>query len=81
MKNPAGILAFGAHLRQLRQARRWSQRELSFAADIAELTVYRIEKGRLAPTLDVLLSLSRAFQVSVSELVNSPEMESAKSNE
>ncbi|MCC2545480.1 helix-turn-helix domain-containing protein [Hymenobacter sp. BT175] len=77
VKNPAGIQAFGDHLRRLRQARKWSQAELSLQADIAELTVYRIEKAKFAVTLDVLLSLARAFQVPLKTLVDFPEKEDA----
>lgn len=77
MKNPAGVKAFGAHLRRLRQARDWSLQELAYRADIALLTVHRVETAKFAATLDVLLSLARAFQVTLAELVNDPEMEKA----
>ena len=76
MKNPAGVKAFGAHLRRLRQERDWSLQELAYRADIALLTVHRIETAKFAATLDVLLSLARAFQVPLMDLVNCPEMES-----
>ena len=77
MKNPAGVKAFGAHLRQLRQEREWSLQELAYRADISLLTVHRTETAKFAVTLDVLLSLARAFQMPLTELVNAPEMEKA----
>ena len=77
MKNPAGVQAFGNHVRQLRQARKWSLQELAYRADIALLTVHRVETAKFAVTLDVLLSLTRAFGIPLKELVDCPEMEEA----
>jgi len=77
VKNPAGVKAFGGHLRRLRQERNWSLQELAYRADISLLTVHRTETAKFAATLDVLLSLARAFQISLMELVNAPEMEKA----
>ena len=75
MKNPAGVKAFGDHLRQLRQARNWSLQELAYRADISLLTVHRTETAKFAATLDVLLSLARAFQVPLKEMVDCPQMD------
>ena len=75
MKNPAGVKAFGEHLRRLRQARNWSLQELAYRANISLLTVHRTETAKFAATLDVLLSLARAFRVPLRELVDAPEME------
>lgn len=72
VKNPAGIKSFGAHLRQLRMDRNWSQQELADMANIAKTTVQRIEHGRLVVSLDVLISLSEALQITLPELVNFP---------
>ena len=77
MKNPAGVQAFGAHVRRLRLAREWSLQELAYRADIALLTVHRIETAKFAATIDVLLSLTRAFQMPLKELVDCAEMEQA----
>jgi transcriptional regulator with XRE-family HTH domain len=57
VKKPAHIHAFGHHLRSLRLARGWSQQALADAADVTKKTVYRIETGQTAPTLDVLVCL------------------------
>ena len=75
MKNAAGILAFGRHVRQLRETRGWSQEVLADEADIAKPTVQRIEKGQAAATLEVLLSLARALQVPFGEFMNAPGIE------
>ena len=77
MKNSAAVHAFGAHLRRLRQDRGWTLEELAYEADLALLTVHRVETAKSAATLDVLLSLARAFGVPLRQLVDSPEMEQA----
>lgn len=70
MKNPASVAAFGTHLKQLREARGWSQQALADYADVAKLTVQRIEHAKGAPTLDVLVSLARALQLPLRELLD-----------
>lgn len=60
MKNPAGIRAFGDRLRHLREERGMSQQELADYADVAKMTVYRIETAQFSATLDVLFSLTKA---------------------
>ena len=77
MKNPAGVKAFGAHLRHLREERGWSQEELADYANVAKMTVHRIETAQFSATLDVLLSLTKALKLSLHELVNCPGMEDA----
>ena len=69
MKNPAALLAFGLRLRQLLEARGISQQLLAYEADVAKLTVQRIEKGRASAGLDMLVSISQALQVPVHELL------------
>ena len=72
MKNPAGIKTFGDHLRHLREARGMSQQELADYADVAKMTVHRIETAQFSATLDVLLSLARALEMPVYELLRVP---------
>jgi len=69
MKKPASIQAFGQHLRQLREARGWSQQALADAADITKKTIYRMETAQTAPTLDVLVCLAEGLEISLAELV------------
>lgn len=70
MKNPIGIKAFGVHLRQLREAKDLSQQELADRADVAKITVQRIENAKYTVTLDVLISLAGALDISLSDLLN-----------
>lgn len=61
VKNPAGIKVFGVHLRHLREERGMSQQKLADYADVAKMTVHRIETAQFSATLDVLISLARAL--------------------
>ena len=73
MKNLTSVEAFGVHLRKLREARGWSQQALADYADVAKLTIQRIEHAKGAPTLDVLVSLARALQLPLRELMDFTE--------
>jgi transcriptional regulator with XRE-family HTH domain len=70
VKNEVVLLAFGQHLRQLREARGWSQQALADVADVSKPTIYRIETARYSVTLDVLVSLAQALEISLAELVS-----------
>ncbi|WP_196954467.1 helix-turn-helix domain-containing protein [Hymenobacter guriensis] len=75
VKHPVVRLAFGAHLRTLREARGWSQQELADRADISKPTVYRIETARFSATLDVLAALAQAMDIQLRDLVDFPSRE------
>jgi len=70
VKNEVVLQAFGQHLRQLREARGWSQQVLADEADVSKPTVYRIETARYSVTLDVLVSLAQALDIPLTELVS-----------
>ena len=72
MKNPSGIKAFGVQLRRLRESKDLSQQELADRADVAKITVQRIENAKYTVTLDVLISLSEALEVSLIQLLDFP---------
>lgn len=69
VKNPAAIVAIGLRVRQLREERGMSQQLLAYEADIAKLTVQRIEQGRASAGLDMLVSIAQALRVPLHELV------------
>lgn len=69
MKNPASIKAFGVHVRRLREERKLSQQEVADLADLARKTIVRIENGD-STTFDVMVSLARALEIPLTELVN-----------
>ena len=69
MKNPSKVKAFGMHLRRLREAEGLSQQNLADAADLAKITIQRIENAKYSATIDVLVSIAGALKISLSELV------------
>ncbi|MBX0291010.1 helix-turn-helix domain-containing protein [Hymenobacter sp. HSC-4F20] len=72
MKNPAGLKAFSERLRFLRKERGYSQQKLADIANVEQSTIKRIELVQLAPTLDLLITLSRALNLEVRDLVDDP---------
>ena len=70
MKNPNGVKAFGTQLRRLREAQKMSQQELADLADVAKITIQRIENGKFSVTVDVLISLARALNMPLHELTD-----------
>ena len=72
VKNPAGMKAFSERLRLLRKQHGFSQQKLADIANVEQSTIKRIELTQLAPTLDLLISLSRALAIEVRDLVDDP---------
>jgi transcriptional regulator with XRE-family HTH domain len=60
-----------ARLRSLRQARGWSLEVLSGRSNLSTSTISRIETGKRAISLDVLLPLARALQIDLESLLES----------
>ena len=70
MKNPSAIKAFGVQLRRLRESKNYSHQELADIADVAKITIQRIENAKFTVTLDVLVSLSDALKIPLKELLD-----------
>src|SRR5215467_6542624 len=64
--------AVGQRLRSLRQQRQLSLAGLSAMTGISTSTLSRLESGGRKPTLELLLALSRAYQVPLDDLVGAP---------
>ncbi len=60
---------FGARIREKRLANEWTQRNLADKAGIDPAFVSRIEAGLIEPCLGTLTVLSKAFSVTLSELL------------
>ncbi|HET9505652.1 MAG TPA: helix-turn-helix transcriptional regulator [Hymenobacter sp.] len=58
--------------RPLRKARGYSQQQLADIAHVEQSTSKRLELRQLTPTLDLLISLSRALGLEVRDLVDDP---------
>jgi transcriptional regulator with XRE-family HTH domain len=64
------IRKFGAHLRAIRVAKDMTLESLAFEAEIEVSQVYRIERGKVNPTLSTLNILANALNISLMELMN-----------
>ncbi|HEV8433914.1 MAG TPA: helix-turn-helix transcriptional regulator [Thermoanaerobaculia bacterium] len=60
---------FGKRLRQLRLAAGWTQEELAEAAGITTTYTSDLERGTKVPSLTIVLRISRAFRISVADLL------------
>jgi len=80
VKNPQEIQSFGYHLRKIREQLNLSQQELANEADISKITIQRIENAKYGPTLDILISIARALEMSVGKLTEGIKMEFSKKN-
>lgn len=67
-RHPSGIQAFGARLRQLRQARKLSQAELAWKCDLEISQISRIERGIINTSLSHIFTLAEALEIPVKEL-------------
>jgi transcriptional regulator with XRE-family HTH domain len=72
VKNPAGLALFGLRVRRLREQRQLSQQALADMADVSKLTIQRLELAKFSITLDILISLTRAFEIPLKELMDCP---------
>ncbi len=64
-----------ARLRSLRQAQGWSLDDLAARSNLSPSTISRIETGKRAVSLDVLLPLARALQIDLEELLESDSLD------
>lgn len=65
------VARFGAAVRELREARGWSQEVLAERADLNRSYVGEIERGSAIASIVTLDKLARAFDVPVSNLLRS----------
>ncbi|TGE22742.1 helix-turn-helix domain-containing protein [Hymenobacter metallicola] len=61
---------FGRRLRQVRQAKGFTQESLAAAADLELSQIGRIERGAINTSLSTVFILARALQLDVRELFN-----------
>ena len=60
-------------LRELRDARGWSQGELAERLDVSRQTINAIETGRYDPSLPLAFKLSKLFRQSIEDLFDPGE--------
>jgi transcriptional regulator with XRE-family HTH domain len=64
---------FGQHLAALRKTKNLSLREMSYACDIDNSKISKIERGEINVTLITIFELSKALDVPPGELLNYPQ--------
>lgn len=62
--------AIAAHLRAERARRGLTQKELAAATGLDESTIWRIEKGRRAMSLDQLIAIATVFRLTPGDFLN-----------
>ena len=63
------IVSLGKKLKQLRQEKGWSQDEFAFHAEIDGRQVSRYENDKVTPSVEVVIKMARAFDVSLDFLL------------
>lgn len=64
-------IALGKKIRALRRARGWTQEQLAEYAELHVSYIVLLEKGANRATIETLEKLSKAFGISISDLVQS----------
>jgi transcriptional regulator with XRE-family HTH domain len=59
----------GSQIKKLRESKKLSLRELSYACDIDNSKISKIEKGQINITFTTILQLAKALEVEPSELL------------
>ncbi|MUI15477.1 helix-turn-helix domain-containing protein [Massilia dura] len=67
------VRSFGRGIRELREARSWSQEQLADLAILNRSYVGEIERGEVTASLATIAELARAFKVAPSALVQHGE--------
>lgn len=62
-------MSFGGKLKQLRQERGWSQDDLAEHARIDGRQISRYENDRVVPSVEVVVKIAKAFNVSLDYLL------------
>lgn len=62
-------MSLGQKIKSLRKEKNWSQDELAYHANIDGRQVSRYENDRVTPSVEVVVKLAKAFDVSVDHLL------------
>jgi transcriptional regulator with XRE-family HTH domain len=69
---------FAANLRRLRHAKRLSQEELAYEADVNRSYMSRLEKGASYPGLEIIGKLAAVLEIEPAELLKLPVRKKAR---
>ncbi|MGE0636104.1 MAG: helix-turn-helix domain-containing protein [Bacteroidia bacterium] len=78
MENLAEIKSFGTNLRKIREKNDLSQQQLADMANVAKITIQRIENAKFSPTLDVIVSIAKALNVPPHQLLKNIKISGSK---
>ena len=70
VRNKKFLLALGKHLRSIRESKGISQAQLSYTADVSFNQIGRIERGEVNVTASTLFAISKALEISLTEVFN-----------
>ena len=70
--------SIGERIRQLREARGWTQDELAEAAEMNRVTVAKYERGIIEPRTKSLAKLAQAFEISADALISGEQASPAE---
>ena len=70
LRNTDQLIKFGNHLRALRTSKKMTLERVAFGADVEISQIYRIEKGKINPTLTTLIAISKSLEMNIGEVVN-----------
>lgn len=74
MKNPDAVKKFGTHFRRVREEHEMSQQKLADIANLSKMTIQRVENGKQAVTIDVLISICTALEITIQEFFGDFEL-------
>jgi transcriptional regulator with XRE-family HTH domain len=63
------VVSLGEKLKLLRKEKGWSQDELAFHAQIDGRQVSRYENDRVMPSIEVIIKIAKAYEVSIDYLL------------
>ena len=75
MKNNSEIEQFAKRLKELRIESGFTQNALAFEAGVGIRTIRRLEKGEQVASLDIIISLCKAFKLTLSDFFEGIEIE------
>ena len=73
------LSALGSRIRELREERHWSQEEFADRCGLHRTAMGFLERAERIPRLDTLLTISKGFGITVSELLEGLEQRSRSS--
>jgi len=68
------MLDIGSRIATLRKAKKWSQEDLAKEVNSSRVMIGNYERNTNTPSIDILLKIANAFEVSVDYLVGEGEL-------